>query len=328
MLREISRSGEEITFLALRSGETSMNIDVNLGNDWWHNFDIGIVIEDDGAEYPLIHTAIALAQGEVLNLWPAFNWITVEQVVSSDESVVLPLAQEEGADVPAAVEAVAPGQATVTLTVLLPDEETRVSASCIVYVEENSFMLLDMDSISSVMTVGETYGEFCGEGVNIDFSGYYMPQLTYESSNPDVLAVEQTDEGWKYIPVSAGTAVLSVTAEKNGETDYMEKTITVVEPLVHFESRYTDVRPGQTKLLPLVIADHTGEKAVENITYTCENPLLVSVEDALCGYPAMRITGVGGSGDTRIVATVDFTDGTSASAVCSCLLYTSPRPRD
>lgn len=316
MLREISRSGEEITFLALRSGETRMNIDIDLGNGWWHNFDIDIVIEETGAEYRLNHTAVVLAQGEVLDFWPEFDWIAVEQIASSDETVVRPLTQAEGEDVHA-VEAVAPGQATVTLTVLLPDEETRVSASCAVHVVEDVFTLIDMDSISSVMTVGEYHGEFCGEGVYVDFSGYFMPQLTYESSNPDVLAVEQTDEGWMYIPVSPGAAVLSVTAERNGVVQRMEKTILVVEPKVHFQHRYADVRPGQTKLLPLIIVNPTDEKIVENITYTSEDPGLVAVEDAFCGYPAMRITGADESGDTRIVATVDFMDGTSASAVCS-----------
>ncbi len=316
-LREVSRGVDEegrntFTFIKLGDHGTEANIEVCLECGWWNSFDFYVCIEETENEFRMNESALVMAIGEEVNVWPEFDWKEYVSVSSSNEDAVTVDLTDEG---DLHLTAVGLGDAVITAELLLDDDST-VTAETKVHSVKAFWRLVHLDHIDESMKVGQHFEL----NPHIVISGYHYPEIVWESSDPSILSVEtfENDWDWHAVPKAPGVATLTCYATMNGETQSMSKDVTVTEPRVYFTDLEPEIRPNQTKFIPLVIVNDTDEKIVENITYYSEDAGLVSVEDGLLEYgsPAAKITCVKPNNSTRIFAVVEFKDGSVATAAC------------
>ena len=316
-LREVSRGVDEegrntFTFIKLGDHGTEANIEVCLECGWWNSFDFYVCIEETENEFRMNESALVMAIGEEVDVWPEFDWKEYVSVSSSNEEAVTVEITEEG---DLHLTSVGLGDAVITAEILTHDDET-VTVETKVHSVKAFWRLVHLDHINESMKVGQHFEL----NPHILISGYHYPEVVWESSDPSILAVETFEDEWDWhaVPQAPGIATLTCYATLNGETQTLSKEIIVTEPRVYFTDLEPEIRPNQSKFIPLVIVNDTDEKIVENITYYSEDAGLVSVEDGLMEYgsPAAKITCVKPNNSTRIFAVVEFKDGSVATAAC------------
>ena len=316
-LREVSRGVDEEgrnTFILMKLGDqgTEANIEVCLECGWWNSFDFYVCIEETDSEFRMNESALVMAIGEEVLIWPEFDWKDYVSVSSSNEDAVTVEITDEGDLLLASV---GQGDAVITAEILTHDNET-VTVETKVHSVKAFWRLVHLDHINESMKVGQHFEL----NPHILISGYHYPDVAWESSDPSILAVETFEDEWDWhaVPQAPGVATLTCYATMNGETQTLSKEIFVTEPRVYFADLEPEIRPNQTKFVPLVIVNDTDEKIVNNITYYSEDEGLVSVEDGLLEYgsPAAKITCVKANNSTRIFAVVEFKDGSVATAAC------------
>lgn len=316
-LREVSRGVDEegrntFTFLKIGHDGADVNIDICLECGWWNHFDFYVCAEESDSEYQMSESALVLSVGEEVLIWPEFDWKEYVSVSSSNEDAVTVEIVEEG---DLLLTSVGVGDAVITATLLL-DDDTTVTAEAKVHSVKPFWSLVHLDHIDESMKVGQHFEL----NPHIVISGHYYPEVTWESSDPSILTVEtfENEGAWRAVPQAPGVVTLTCYATMNGETQTLSKEIIVTEPRVYFADLEPEIRPGQSKFIPLVIVNDTDEKIVNNITYYSEDAGLVSVEDGLLEYgsPAAKITCVKTNNSTRIFAVVEFKDGSVATAAC------------
>ncbi|MBR3794864.1 MAG: Ig-like domain-containing protein [Clostridia bacterium] len=315
-LREYSRGVDEegrntFTFFKMGYDGCDVYIDMLLECGWWNGLEFYVHGEEPD-EFHMSQSALVMAIGEEEFIWPEFGWEEYVSVTSSNEDAVTVEITDEG---DLLLTSVGLGDAVITAEILTHDDET-VTVETKVHSVKAFWRFVHLDHIDESMKVGQRFELY----PHIVISGRHYPDVYWESSDPSILAVETfEDEGdWHAVPQSPGVATLTCYATLNGETQEMSKTVTVIEPRVYFADLEPEIRPNQTKFLPLVIVGDTDEKIVENITYYSEDAGLVSVEDGLLEYgePGAKITCVKPNNSTRIFAVVEFKDGSVATAAC------------
>ena len=316
-LREVSRGVDEEgrnTFTLMKLGHegTEANIDVLLECGWQYCFEFYVRLEESDDEFRMNESAIVMAIGEEVDLWPDFDWKEYVSFSSSNEEAVTVEPTDEGA---LRLPALDLGDAVNTAEIRLNDDSV-VTTETKVHAVKAFWRLVHLDHIPDPMTVSQHYEL----NPHILISGYHYPEIVWESSDPSILSVETFEHelDWHAVPKAPGIVTLTCYATMNGETQSMSKDVTVTEPRVYFADLEPEIRPSQTKFIPLVIVNNTDEKIVENITYYAEDADLVSVEDGLLEYgePGAKITCSQTYNSTRIFAVVEFKDGSVATAAC------------
>ena len=255
--------------------------------------------------------------GEQIELWPDFDWKDMKDVQSGDTGVALVTLGESGQVI---FSAIGLGETDITASVLCDDGETWVNISCHVEVVEADWQLCCLDSIESVMQVGQLYEPWA----HVRYTGFYGPEQRWEISDESVLHIVETDEGIRLEPLKPGQVTLTVTAVVGEDSQSLSKTITVTEPKLFFEQSYVELRPGAVKTVPLIV--NVAKDDIAEITFSAMNDDMVSavpvsLEDSL--EPAARLTGLGGGGNTRVIARVSMLDGSVLAAVCEVHLVSN-----
>lgn len=298
----------EYVFRLKESGEFDVQVNTRVHNqfhfeDWLH-FN---VTSDQPNDYRFDKTAVTMSVGETVDLWPECFCTGIKDIQSNSANVVV---ENENDAVRFTANAV--GDAVVTAQMRPADSDEYITVSCYVHVVEEAWELISLDSLPATMMIGET----APVQPHVMNTGFYWPELEVASSDAEVVKVffDENDREWRMEAVAPGTAVISVSASKGEEVQTLRRKIIVAQPEVWFAERDVSVRPGQTRVVDLIIGT---DKPVDNVQFLSEDAGLVSVADASTeeGF-AMAYTCEKTNNSTRAFAIVTFEDGSMANAVC------------
>lgn len=303
-LTTISRDSRSITLCPRFECTTDIFAHIGIPTSVWFTHNVALRV----LNAPVFFQPYLRANpGETVDLWPAFEWNAIQDVVSSDANVV----QITGdGDCPVRFTAVAPGKATVSARVQKRDG-AWVDLSGTVEVAEKRLEILNLDPIPSAMVVDDRFDQ----QPNIDYNGFCWPEFDWEVSDETVIeVVRRENQSPQLHTLRPGTVTLTAVVTSGDITRRMSKTVVVTQQPVSFATLYVSVRPGSQFTLPLhVNLEHANvsEIRVSTLDETVAAAELITLDN---GDPAALVTGVGAGNDTRVFADVVMTDGSVYSA--------------
>ena len=314
---DMKHEGTEITITAFARKEDY--IDGHIGASFPNRgieFRLNVNIDPVNGDYRFGEETLTAVVGETITLWPNFEWDEIASTTVDNEDVLELLEGDEHN--PIRFTAKNPGKATLSAEVLPSDAESEddtvtITATVLVS-EDDTWDLESLDGIPDIMMVGVHYHDVWA---GIRYNGYYWPHTTWAFGDDSLIEVIQNeDEEPYFLPLKAGTTTLTVTVEKDGEVQSMEKTITIVDPFVRFIWTGASLRPGQALYAPLSISPKLLRDVV-SIEFTVDDENIVQVNGPYRynGYThTAEIIPVADKGVTLIHASVGLKDGTVYSA--------------